>query len=150
MMHNYTILLLSACACLRCAKILLWRHAVFFFESTEKAVIAAEPDLLVNLCDGIPLLDKAAAAIQLRLGDIGVERLPCLALELTGDMLMRNKKVLFQLFQCDFLIQMRLNVKEHIVQHQVVAADLRLVGFCLNTRAQYQNYEHFQDAIFKQ
>ena len=86
-------------------------------------VVAPKAACFVDLGDGQPLLDQGAAAVQPGFYDIAVHRLPGLPLELPGDMLPGNKKFLFQPFQCQLLGEVGLDKKEHLVQHQVMAAD---------------------------
>ena len=141
---------LSPCILPGGAEIGLGGHAVLLFEGAEKVVVAPKAACFVDLGDGQPLLDQGAAAVQPGFYDVAVHRLPGLPLELPGDMLPGNKKFLFQPFQCQLLGEVGLDKKEHLVQHQVVAADLGFVALGLDAGAQHQHYKHLQDAVLKQ
>ena len=64
-------------------------------------------------------------------------------------MLPGNKKFLFQPVQCQLLGEVGLDKKEHLVQHQVMAADRSGMELGMDAGAQRQHNKHLQDAVFK-
>ena len=78
-----------------------------------------------------------------------MHRLPGLAFKFPGNMFPGDEKLLLQPFQRQLLGKMRLNKQEHLVQHQVVAADRCGVELRMDAGTQRQNHEHLQNTVLE-